>query len=50
LVVTGKPNKQIAAALGVSIKAVEAHRSRLMRKMGVQNSIELVHMVLADEG
>lgn len=41
-VVEGKANKEIAAELGLSIKAVEAHRSRLLKKMGTHRSSELI--------
>jgi len=46
LVIAGKANKQIAPELGISIKAVEAHRARIMRKMGVRSTVELVRVVL----
>ena len=42
LVVAGRRNKQIALALGVSEVTVKAHRSKVMRKMGVRSSTELV--------
>lgn len=45
-VVSGRPNKQIAAEFGVSIKAVEAHRARVMRKMQAESLAELVQMVM----
>jgi|SRR5215470_8683414 len=46
-VVAGKPNKAIADALGISIKTVEAHRARVMEKMGVSSLAELVRVVVA---
>ncbi len=42
LVVTGRANKQIARQLKLSEKTVEIHRSRVMRKMQVDNVPELV--------
>lgn len=42
LVVKGNTNKQIAFDLGISEKTVEAHRSRVMEKMGVNSIAELV--------
>ncbi len=42
LVVAGKLNKQIADELDISMKTVEAHRARVMEKMGVRTLAELV--------
>ena len=46
LVVAGKLNKQIADALDISMKTVEAHRARVMDKMGVRTLAELVKAVM----
>ena len=46
LVITGKLNKQIADELAISMKTVEAHRARVMEKMGVRTLAELVKAVL----
>ncbi|MDP3538759.1 MAG: response regulator transcription factor [Azonexus sp.] len=46
LVVTGKLNKQIADQLDISMKTVEAHRARVMEKMGVRTLAELVKAVM----
>ncbi|WP_029921904.1 response regulator transcription factor [Nevskia soli] len=45
-VVAGKSNKVIARELDISHKTVEAHRSRLMQKMGASSFAELLQMVL----
>lgn len=53
MVTDGKSNKDIAAALGVSAKTVEAHRARVMEKMRADSLAELVRMALTvapDEG
>ena len=46
LVVAGKLNKQIADTLNISMKTVEAHRARVMEKMGVRTLAELVKAVM----
>ena len=46
LVVGGKQNKVIADELGISIKTVEAHRAKVMEKMGANSVAELVQTVL----
>ena len=40
-VVSGTPNKRIAAELGISIKAVEIHRARVMEEMAAKSVAEL---------
>ncbi|HML53544.1 MAG TPA: response regulator transcription factor [Solidesulfovibrio magneticus] len=42
LVVEGLSNKEVAGALEISVKTAEHHRGSLMRKLGLQNSVELV--------
>lgn len=44
LVVSGRLNKQTAAALGISEITVKAHRGQLMRKMKARSICELVRM------
>ncbi len=46
LVVSGKPNKEIAAILDLSTKTVETHRARVMDKMEASSVADLVRMVL----
>jgi DNA-binding NarL/FixJ family response regulator len=41
LLVTGRPNREIASALGIDEVTVKAHVGRLMRKVGVENRIAL---------
>jgi len=44
LVITGRPNKQIAASLELSEMTVKVHRSQLTRKMRAKSVIELARM------
>jgi FixJ family two-component response regulator len=44
LVVSGFPNKQIAAEIGTSETTAKVHRGQLMRKMGADSLPELVRM------
>lgn len=44
LVVTGMPNKQIAAALGISEKTIKVHRARVMDKMQAGSVADLVRL------
>ncbi|HEY8997233.1 MAG TPA: response regulator transcription factor [Edaphobacter sp.] len=41
LLVAGRPNRDIAEALGIDAATVKAHVGRLMRKVGVENRIAL---------
>ncbi len=40
--VEGKTTKEVAKDLGISVKTAENHRTRLMDKLGVHNTAELV--------
>jgi FixJ family two-component response regulator len=44
-VIAGNPNKLIADKLGITVKTVEAHRSKVMDKMEVNSVAELVRLV-----
>jgi two-component system, LuxR family, response regulator FixJ len=48
LLVAGKPNKIVAAELGLSPKTVEVHRARVMAKLEVQSFAELVRLSVDD--
>ena len=46
LLAEAKANKEIAARLNISVKTVETHRAAIMRKLGVNSIVELVHYAL----
>jgi len=46
LLVEAKANKEIAATLGMTVRTVETHRARIMRKLGVHSLAELVRHFL----
>jgi FixJ family two-component response regulator len=45
-VLEGKPNRQIAEDLAISLKTVEFHRARIMQKLGVRSAAELFRRCL----
>jgi len=42
LLAEGKGNKEVAVAMRVSVKTVEAHRSNINRKLSIRSTSELV--------
>jgi DNA-binding NarL/FixJ family response regulator len=46
LLAEGNSNKQIAHALGISVKTVESHRATAMRKAGVRTAPEFVRFAI----
>jgi PAS domain S-box-containing protein len=46
LIVSGLSQKQIAAALGISMQTAAKHRARVLRKLNVENDVELVRLVM----
>ena len=46
MLVRGRSNKEIGATLGIEVRTVKAHVAKLLRKIGVQNRVELsIHAV-----
>lgn len=48
LVVDGKQNKQIADSLGKSVRTIETHRFNIMKKLGVNNAIDMVNKAVRE--
>jgi DNA-binding NarL/FixJ family response regulator len=48
LIAEGKPNKQVAAELGVSFKTVDKHRQHLMGKLDIHDVAGLTRYAIAE--
>ena len=48
LIAEGKPNKQVAAELGVSFKTVDKHRQHLMAKLNIHDIAGLTRYAIAE--
>jgi len=46
LIAAGKPPREIAAELGLSVKTVGTHRARLLEKMQLKNNAEVVQYAI----
>lgn len=46
---SGKTVSQIADELGLSVKTISTHRTRILRKMGMRTNAELTHYVVKNE-
>jgi DNA-binding NarL/FixJ family response regulator len=49
LLAEGKSNKEVATTLGISVKTVEAHRTRIMLKLGVHSITGLVRYAIRNK-
>jgi DNA-binding NarL/FixJ family response regulator len=49
LLAEGKSNKEVAAALGISVKTAETHRTNIMRKLRLHSIIELVRYAIRNK-
>ncbi|WP_296002568.1 response regulator [Rugamonas sp.] len=49
LVVLGRHNREIAPALGISVRTVEVHKARLMGKLSVDNVADLVRISMLEQ-
>lgn len=48
MVIDGKPNKQIADALSKSVRTIETHRFNIMKKMGVNNAVDMINKAVKE--
>lgn len=46
LIAAGKPPREIAAELNLSVKTVATHRARLLMKLGLKNNAEIVQYAI----
>ena len=46
LIVDGKSSKEIASDLNISIKTADAHRLQIMRKLNINNVVELIKFAI----
>lgn len=46
LLASNGSNKEVAFALGISVRTVEFHRRRIMQKLGLHSMSELVHLAI----
>jgi DNA-binding NarL/FixJ family response regulator len=49
LLTEGKRNKEVAGVLGISVKTVEAHRTRIMLKLGIHSITGLVRYAIRNK-
>jgi DNA-binding NarL/FixJ family response regulator len=48
LLAKGKTNKEIAALLGIAVRTVETHRSKVMLKFGLHSLADLIHYAIRE--
>lgn len=48
MVIDGKHNKDIAESLGKSVRTVETHRFNIMKKMDVNNAVDMVNKTVKE--
>src|SRR5262245_49055366 len=48
LLAGGSSNKEVAVSLGISVKTVETHRAKIMRKLGASSIVELVRYAVRE--
>jgi DNA-binding NarL/FixJ family response regulator len=46
---TGKTNKEVAEGLFISVKTVETHKTKILEKLGLRNTSELIKYAIANK-
>jgi DNA-binding NarL/FixJ family response regulator len=49
LLAQGKSNKELSAQLGITVRTVETHRSKIMLKLGIHSLGELIHYAMRNQ-
>lgn len=49
-VIAGQANKAMAMELGLSVRTIEVHRARMMKKLGVKSRADLMNLMLLGAG
>jgi len=49
LLAEGKSNKEVSTQLGITVRTVETHRSKIMLKLGLHSLAELIHYAMRNE-
>ena len=49
LLAHGKSNKELSAQLGITVRTVETHRSKIMLKLGLHSLAELIHYAMRNQ-
>ena len=48
MVIDGKHNKEIAESLGKSVRTIETHRFNIMKKLNVNNAVDMVNKTIKE--
>lgn len=48
MVIDGQHNKQISESFGKSVRTIETHRFNIMKKLGVNNAIDMVNKAVKE--
>jgi DNA-binding NarL/FixJ family response regulator len=48
MVIDGRQNKQISESLDISVRTIETHRFNIMKKLGVNNAVDMVNKTIKE--